>query len=220
MSLLVNAPLPRSQSSALVIGMAGRLGSGVSFVRDKILQSLRTFNYSVDIINITSVMEDFQKQLEDTTLREIDEDLQACGVVGGNEAAKRVRRLQLLGNAFRRRYGNDVLAALSVTDFIRQDIQEQNPERKAYVIDSLKHPDEVRLFRLVFGSQFWMVGVVSSDLTRFNRLKQRKEFSESVFNFLSEEDAEGDDDRDVDGKLKSGQATVKTVLEADYILCK
>ena len=215
----VNAPLPREQSSLLVIGMAGRIGSGVSFVRDKILQSLRTFEYSVDIVDVTMVMEKLCELLGIEQIKEVESDLDDCKEVGDNQAAKRVRRLQLLGNAFRRTFGNQVLAGLSVTDFINQDIKSVDngsSKRKAYVVDSLKHPEEVKLFRDIFGSQFWMVGVVSSDLTRFNRLKQRKEFSEGIFNFLSEEDADGDDQRDVDRKFKSGQATVKTVLEADY----
>ncbi len=214
----VNAPLPRQQSSTLVIGMAGRIGSGVSFVRDKLLQSLRTFAYDVDIVDVTALIEQFENQLEQQDLEGIDQDLQSCDIVSGNEAGKRVRKFQLVGNALRRKYGNEVLAALAVTDFIRPDIEEgsENMRRKAYVVDSLKHPEEVRLLRNIFGNLFWMVGVVSSDLSRFNRLKQKKEFTEGMFNYLSEEDAEGDDKRDTDSLLQSGQATVKTVLEADY----
>lgn len=215
------SPLPREQSSLLVIGMAGRIGSGVSFVRDKILQSLRTFDYNVDIVDVTALMEKLQKQLGDDVLEEIDDDLEKCQEVAGNNAAERVRKFQLLGNAFRRIYGNQILAALAVTGFISQDINTpgmSDTKRKAYVVDSLKHPEEVNLLRYVFGNQFWLVGVVSSDLTRFNRLKQRKGFSESIFTFLSEEDAKGIDARDLTGNhsLKSGQETVKTVVEADY----
>jgi deoxycytidylate deaminase len=220
MSDSANSPLPRTQSSVLVIGIAGRIGSGASFVRDKILQCLRSYDYCVDIVDVTVIMEKFEGQLDKEVIDEIEQDLMACTETGDNGRAKRVRRLQLLGNALRRTFGNQILAALTVTEFIGPDLDIQSQpklnERKAYVIDSLKHPDEVRLLKQIFGSQFWMLGVVSSDMTRSNRLEQRKGFPKQVFDFLSREDADGEDARDLSGRLGSGQQTVKAVLRADY----
>jgi len=206
------------RSPVLVIGIAGRIGSGASFVRDKILQSLLTFKYEIEIVDATKIMEEMQRQLGDEEIGRIDEKVNQDAVIGANDQAKRVRRFQLLGNAFRRNYGNSILAALCVTEFIADDLSrcsESLASRKAYIVDSLKHPDEARLLRSIFGSLFWLVGVVSSDMTRFNRLQQRKGFGKEVFEYLSEQDADGEDELDTQNK-KNGQRTIDAVLEADY----
>lgn len=206
-------------SPLLVIGVSGRIGSGASFVRDKILQSLRTFEYDVDIIDVTRMMEQAKDALGKEELQHIESEVERATQIEGNAKATRVRRLQLIGNSFRWRFGNSILAAMSVAEFIIPDIagrDEGLSSRKAYIIDSLKHPAEVGLLRQLFGGLFWHVGVVASDRTRFNRLKERKECTPTTFDFLSSEDADGRDPRDDDNQRKNGQRTVDAVLEADY----
>lgn len=243
--LEATAPAPESiafsvtASPILVIGIAGRIGGGASFVRDKILQSLRTFNYDVDIVDVTAIMENMSSQLGNEELERIDSEVASIPYIEENELAKRVRRLQLLGNSFRRNYGNSILAVFATELLIAGDLSEPHGEplephgeplephgeplefgkkltsRKAYIVDSLKHPEEAALLRTIFGPLFWLVGVVSSDMTRLQRLKQRKEFSEKIFDYLSEQDADGEDELDTNNK-KSGQRTIEVVLEADY----
>ncbi len=206
-------------SPVLVIGIAGRIGSGASFVRDKILQSLRTFDYETHIVDVTEIMDVFSKLLSEAELERIQSSVTETEVIQNNDNAKRVRKLQLLGNSFRRVYGNSILAALCVTEFIETDLSKPDEglaSRKAYILDSLKHPEEVALLRNMFGHLFWLVGVVSSDGTRYNRLQQRKGFDNKTFEYLSEQDADSDDELDTDNKRKSGQRTIEAVVEADY----
>jgi deoxycytidylate deaminase len=202
-----------------VIGVSGRIGSGVSFVRDKVLQSLRTFEYHVDIIDVTEMMDKAKKALGDAEVERIDNEVANIEEIKGNSRAQRIRRFQLIGNSFRWCFGNSILAALSVAEFIIPDLSGIGNglvSRRAYIIDSLKHPAEVSLLRQLFGNLFWHIGVVAGDRTRLNRLEQRKNCSPQAFEYLSDEDASGKDLRDEDGKRQNGQRSIDAVLEADY----
>lgn len=219
----VQLELPRSHgedlSNVLVFGIAGRVGSGASFVRDKIVQSLKTFDYEVDIVDVTEMIEQLKPSLGDALNDKINARTLAIEELKGHSKATRVKSLQLTGNALRRKHGNAILSKCVINYFISPDLEQEGfnlNRRKAYVIDSLKHPAEVELFREVFGVLFWMVGVVSSDSVRFNRLRQNKEFERRAFEYISTEDTIGRDEEDKEGKFKSGQAAIKTVVEADY----
>lgn len=194
----------------LVFAVGGRLGSGCSFVRDWLIHSLASFGYETEIIDVTKV---FLKEIGSfispqrnhegaSTL--LDRPL--------TENASRVREMQERGNELRRRLGNEIIAALCVNEVIRPHIEHNDiiggKKRQAYIIDSLKHPDEVRFFRKVFREAFYMVGVVASDSVRMKRLSERKGFDEDVFRFLS--------DIDADEQMAYGQRAIEVVTEADY----
>ena len=49
-------------SPILVFGLAGRIGSGASFVKDKLTQSLQTFLYQVETVDVTKeILDNLQK---------------------------------------------------------------------------------------------------------------------------------------------------------------
>ncbi|WP_459554442.1 anti-phage dCTP deaminase [Lacunimicrobium album] len=209
------------KASILVIGMAGRIGSGVSFVTDKVRQSLNTFGYEVEVIKATTILTKLEQLLtpdEKLQINEKVEDFRRLTSGTASEEAIRVRRMQLIGNWSRRSVGNEIVAAFSISFFIAQDIEAiGSDKRKAYIVDSIKHPEEVRYLRSVFGDQFWMIGVVASDRMRLRRLKQRKKFSVQEFDFLSQSDIDGSDEFDTEPyRKRSGQNALKAVLMADY----
>jgi len=133
--------------------------------------------------------------------------------VDENPAARRVRLLQDNGNRMRSEHGNDILAALCVSEVIYPGIQERqildNQSRHAYIIDSLKRPEEVQFLRRVFRDAFYMIGVVASDKRRFDRLRERKGYDEVTFKALSDIDAS-------ESSTPNGQKSINTVVAADY----
>ena len=131
-----------------------------------------------------------------------------------SEAAQRVRTLQERGNRLREQWGNEIIAALCVSEVIATHIRENKIlsggcKRQAYIIDSLKHPEEVRLLREVFCDAFYMIGVVARDDVRFKRLREQKQFDDNAFRILSDIDSDEQD-------LKYGQKAIHAVTEADY----
>jgi hypothetical protein len=51
-----------------------------------------------------------------------------------------------------------------------EDVTEFVPRRTAYLIDQLKHPDEVSLLRAVYGNLFYLFGILSTSARREGRL--------------------------------------------------
>lgn len=198
-------------SPMLVVAVGGRIGSGCSLVRDGLIQSLRTYGYEVEIIDVTKVfIENADDLLGETDSMQEDADLP--------EPAKRIRMLQRNGNRLRRKYGNEIISSLCISEVIEQDVKEKDilnlGKRTAYIIDSLKHPAEVKLLRNVFRRSFYMVGVVASDLVRSIRLKERKGFDDRIFEDISKIDA--NESLKSDAGEKYGQQTVDAVTMADY----
>ena len=80
---------------------------------------------------------------------------------------ERIKRSMDAGNEFRRVTAmNDALALLAVGAIrdlrMRQTKQRfVPPERQAYILRSLKHPDEVKSLRRIWGSKFYVIGAYS-----------------------------------------------------------
>lgn len=174
---------------------------------------MTSFGYQVETIEVTKV---FLENLEEYLRSGVGSNraaptlMQRCRSTNN---AERIRALQECGNQLRERWGPEIIAALCVSEVIYPDIQENGrlgtERRKAYIIDSLKHPDEVRFLRSVFQEAFCMVGVVASDRTRKTRLKEQKGFNDEAFREISRIDAD-------EGGLEYGQKAIHAVTEADY----
>lgn len=205
-----NEPDP---SPLLVFAVGGPIGSGCSFVRNELHHYLASFDYDVETIDVTKVfLEDIDQYLgSEGSLPET-----RCFV--GNSTtpstpADRVRSLQEAGDRLREKWGSEIIAALCVSEVIHPHIEKngvlQHKKRQAYLIDSLKHPDEVRFLRSVFQQAFCMVGVVASDGTRRKRLREQKGFDDGAFLQISRIDAD-------EGGLEFGQKAIHAVTESDY----
>lgn len=189
----------------LVFGLSGQIGSGISFVRDKLAQSVSTYGYEPVPIVVSSVI---LNKLFDTL------DLVAEGESDKSvlsEPIRRVRRLQCRGNILREQFGNEAIASLALSHVIYPWFEKNGwQKRVAFMVDSLKHPDEIHFLREVFGKAFYAIGVVTSDSVRMDRLISQKDYSEKDFHTISKIDA--------DENEMFGQKAVKTITESDYFI--
>lgn len=82
--------------------------------------------------------------------------------------------------------------------------------RKAYIIDSIKHPDEVEFLRRTYGDGFHLVGISDDYERRKSYLMDRKNLSErKAIDILNRDDNE---------KEKNGQHTRDAYQQADYFI--
>lgn len=84
-----------------------------------------------------------------------------------------------------------------------------NPPRAVYIVDQLKHPSEVELFRLTYRNAFFLIGVMSPQVARLEYLKAEG---------LSPVDAQNLIERDRKDNVKHGQQLEKTVHKADFFV--
>ncbi|MEZ6184529.1 MAG: anti-phage dCTP deaminase [Planctomycetota bacterium] len=207
-SLFQERPVP-----LLVFALAGRLGSGASFVGEKIGQQLRTFDYEVEFVDVSTlilVATNKEQGNGHAALKQVQAEFEAAQP----SAVARTLALQDRGNQLRDSYGKEILAGLCISEVIAPDLRKKNViaegKRQAYIIDSLKHPEEATLLRKVFGDAFYLVGVVATDLRRRERLVQQKKYTEDEFNQLNPRDAD-------EAGVKHGQHAIETVVSSDYL---
>lgn len=212
-----------NRTATLILGISGRIGSGASFITKAMMEEAKAFGYQPVEIKVTKwfLEKDYccLTDLESNVclvikdiLRTISNDNQSENK-NRSDKAQRIIDLQDKGNKLRNRYQrDDIFAALSIV-YIAEHLGknsafENKNARYLYIIDSLKHPDAVKLLRKVFGAAFYMIGAVANDSVRKRRLKDQKHITSIEFEEISQLDS-GE-------KGKNGQQTKKTVLESDY----
>jgi deoxycytidylate deaminase len=197
-------PFGGRPTATLVFGVAGRIGSGASFVTNGLVEELKAFGYTPIVIKVT---EKFLKG------NEIDDECLLDDERKMSPTARRVICLQYRGNKMREECKNNnaigVKCVAYISNHIKQNkVLESEGSRFAYIIDSLKHPDEIDILRTVFREAFCMVGVVADDSVRRKRLCIQKSISNQEFEIIS--------NRDADQNIENGQRTTKAILDSDY----
>ncbi|PLX67078.1 MAG: deoxycytidylate deaminase [Denitrovibrio sp.] len=190
------------RTQELVIGFCGALGSGVSSAISVLETIFSGINYNVKIIKMSDLI------LRSTHLENNFAD-----------ESDRITKLQDCGNKLRQHTSKDILAQLAIEELkaIRMSEHKLEPkdplpveERVLWIIDSIKHPAEVELFRAVYGSMFYLVGVLCPEETRIHRLVKSKEINQASAVALIERDKSED--------LAYGQKLLKALQHADFFI--
>jgi deoxycytidylate deaminase len=195
------------ESAELIIGFSGAVGSGLDQVIDQTTELLRAANYKVEYIKLSHFIEKLGREMGEI----------GSSVVIAPHSSDRYETLQTAGNKLRQRFSNQVLAKLAVskiaahrTDQIPDgvDVEHHTPERVAFLIDQLKHPDEVELLRQVYGNLFYLVGVFASE-------EQRRR---NLMGSMQARDAQRAMDRDRREEEDHGQHLDKALKLADLFV--
>ena len=189
---------PKFKDAELVIGLVGAVGTELSKVIEVLSDRLATFRYQTKQIHISS---DIIPLLVD--LEKNPEELDECD---------RINSLMTAGNKARQTSNDNSVLALGASAKISEDRPEDPPFRKryAYIVNSLKHPEEVTKLRDIYSEGFFLVGVHSSELRRINYLTKDK--------MIDPEDARRLVDRDADEQLQYGQRTSDTFHLSDFFI--
>ena len=148
-----------AQSKDLVIGVVGAAGSGTSWAAEIMKRLLRRGGINSQIIKARSV-------------------LQAANPTGWAAAAQksgmeRAEAFQKIGDGLRRNNDNAFVAAGLISEIAKQRTSASAAEPLIVICDSLRHPDEAKLLRSVYGEAFWLLGVVCDEATRRKRLLKK-----------------------------------------------
>ena len=154
----------------VVIAMVGALGCDLETTQELIQKALEEVGYKYHVIRLSDLIGD---------------------VPGYTPSAKcsseffdeRVEALMDAGNDIRAGLGGDALAKLAVMRIrdIRDRLNDGHGEedsniplsRTAYILRSLKHPDEVRFLRGIYGDSFFLFAAYSPKKQRIMNLSHR-----------------------------------------------
>lgn len=195
--------IDRRRSRELIIGLCGAVGTGIKSLKNTIIQSLEDSGYQVIHIRLSDII------AEKTELN-----------ISDKIGFERYNILQDKGDFLREKYGNEILAACAI-DYIatkRGEIYGPDDEsdelvkttsKVAYILDQLKHPDEVSLLRAVYCHNFYLIGLIRTEKERRLNLEEEK-ISQSDIDSLIRRDRKSD--------IPYGQQVEKTFYSADFFI--
>ena len=130
--------------------------------------------------------------------------------------SERVNHLMDIGNMARKKAGDGSITAMGAAAVINQyrpqdeDASGRFKPRTAYIVSSLKHPDEVACLRSIYSHGFFLIGVYSDEERRRGYLVNVKQ--------MSEKEAADLIARDMDEHLPYGQSTSETFHLSDFFV--
>jgi hypothetical protein len=202
-----------NEARELVFAVVGHIGSGTSEIANALVSDLERLEecYETTLLKARQSIVDWAN---------------ARGLSGSQSSGQiaDVQHLQDMGDRARLESEDNAFVARELIKRIRLtraekmnktagpgDVVEPDGKKRAYVLDSIRHPDEVKLLRAVYGPAFSLIGVVCEEDTRRQRL-QRKfgDCGESRANELMARDAKSE--------KKHGQRVSDTFHLADFFV--
>ena len=174
--------------SELLIGIVSAVGAESKRVIDSLENRIKGFGYDVKVIKVSGILPEYT----------------------GDSSSEydRIKHLMNEGDRLRENDGNAILAA-GVSQQIRDDRDSGKPKR-AFIIDSLKHPDEVDFLRKVYGNGFYLLGIHADEKKRHSYLTDEKSCQQTQADDLIKIDE--------DEKVPHGQRTRDTFHLADLFV--
>jgi len=122
-----------------VIGLTGTMGAGKAVVKEYLMKKHNCYYVSLSSI----IRAEFERRK-----------------VGFSRGT-----LQDQGNEMRKKYGNGILAKISISYLPR--------DKELIIVDGIRNPGEIEYLKKEFGNKFFMVGVDAPQKTRFERVVKR-----------------------------------------------
>lgn len=212
------------RTNEVFIAIVGPAGAGAGTAAKILNTFLKESEFETEIIKVSTLIRDAaikinqevpnngeRKSLDKVKMmQDLGDDLRRGMLYGLPEDHSAIARLALKGIAERRAY-------LQGQQFSGGPV-EPDGKRRAYIIDSLRHPAEVALLREVYKDSFTLLGIVCDPSKREKRIRENLfdrskwgdvEIKNRVKDFLT---------RDEDAPEKYGQHVSDTFHEADFFV--
>ena len=186
------------KSKELVIGFCGAIGSGVNIISEMVSKDLQNkYNYKCFAIKVSRIIEEIS------------------GCSSYKSQYERFKLLQDNGNSIRKprstKLAEYTIAQIRAIKGVTKDgTPDVANERRAFIVDQLKHPDEIKLLKKVYGESFYLFGVLSTEHERQIRLTKIEKLSSAEAAELLK--------RDEDDPVEYGQKVRKSLQYADFFL--
>jgi deoxycytidylate deaminase len=193
----------RFLDSELIIGLVGAVGTELNKVVDILEARLKVSSYQVQHVRIS---------------HEIIPQLVSVPDRHSTDEYTRISSMMNAGNHARRLVGDNSILALGAAAWIaamRDKGNDAHPvprhaPRRAYIINSLKHPDEVLRLREIYPQGFYLLGVHSDESRRCVYLTDEKRIAPQKAQELML--------RDEDEHLSHGQRVADTFHLSDFFV--
>lgn len=202
----ISGPNPPLVDSELVFGLVAPVGTNFASFEGALIRKLERFQYESEVVRLSELMEFFKPS-------------PAPSVVRGSKEYVRLCQRMHEGSHLRQRSGKGEFLALAAASEIRRRRRGTDfTPRRARIIRSLKHPDEVRALRRIYGPGFFLIGIGVPEQTRRDYLQGDKRCTPDEVNKLLERDEHEESSDYVERGYNFGQRTRDTFQLADVFL--
>jgi deoxycytidylate deaminase len=188
-----------THTEELVIALCGPIGAPLHEVAEDLARILsEEYSYECQPVRLSKLIEDY------------------CGSVAPTGEFERIQHLIAQGNLLRQKHGASVLADLAIREIARSrqrrqgnDTEPQRGARVCHIIDSIKNPEELDAFRLLYREVFFCIGVFASTAYRETTLTGKSMTRPQVHTLI---------DKDSGEEIDHGQSVRKAFPRADYFV--
>jgi len=173
--------------SEIIIGIVSAVGTETTRVINPLTDRLKRFGYQVEEIKVSSLLNGIQTADE----------------------YERIKHLMNEGDKLRENTKNNAILAYGSAKLIKEKRNEKN-KKTAYIINSLKHPDEVEILRKIYGQGFYLFGIHADKIRRLHYLTNDKGLTSTQAVELT--------NIDEDEKISHGQRTRDTYHLSDFFI--
>lgn len=185
--------------SEIVTGLVGAVGTKFNTVIEELKDRLKVIGYTTQEIKIS---------------RDIIPQVSAAAELSNKDEYCRISTYMTAGDKARDLSHDCSILVLGAAEFIhkQRELSDEHEtfERRAYIINSLKHPDEVMRLREIYPEAFYLIGVYSDPGRRRNNLTEEKRLSPDQADELMQ--------RDEDEHIPYGQRTSDTYHLSDFFI--
>lgn len=171
----------------LVIGIVSAVGTEYKRVTEPLIDRLKGFGYSVQEIRVSACLPSFS----------------------GADEYERIKHYMQAGDALRESSENNAILAAGVAKNISSS-RNASSSKRAFIVNSLKHPREVEFLRKIYGDGFYLIGIHADEKRRHQHLTDDKGMTQAQANELIRIDE--------DESFDHGQKTRDTYHLADFFL--
>lgn len=189
------------QANVIIFGLIAPTGIDKHITIEKIIYGCQSFGYKVKYISVSrDIIPQFcSKKTYDSEFERISSSMDT-----GNDLRTRTEDNSILMKA--------VIHSIFTGKEMSGIAEKDNPLpsiNTAYIIDSIKNPDEVALLRSVYGTGFHLIGISSNKTNRIKELKSRNISEENASKLIERDEAEDN---------LHGQKTRDAFQECDYFI--
>jgi deoxycytidylate deaminase len=147
------------------VGLVGAVGTNLDAVTTILEQAFAHVGYHAELVRLS----DFFDEVEPSSVEgwpALDDATHDMHLSTRMDAGDKFREALDRGDAL-------ALFAMLKIRSIRRQLEQEGITRRAYLLRSLKHPDEVDAFREVYGANFYLVSAYSPEDTRVDYLARK-----------------------------------------------
>lgn len=176
------------KDTELIIGIVNAVGTEYKRVLDPLMDRLKGFGYDVKEIRVSNLLSKPNS---------------------GQSEYDRIKYYMNQGDDLRKKTGNNAILAAGAAHEIK-DSRKSTPKKTAYIVNSLKHPEEVDFLRKVYGDGFYLFGIHADEKRRHAYLVNDKSLTQTQADELIRIDE--------DEKVDHGQRTRDTFHLSDFFI--